>query len=77
MRARGRHCAICGKPGGQGMAAALKLLLDAGAGKGWHSTEWRDGKAHGPCVMREKRRANEATITATVAPPDGWDKPVY
>ncbi len=43
------------------MAAAVKVLTERAVERGvslrrWHNTEWRDAKAHGPCVTKEQRR---------------------
>ena len=46
----GRHCAICGKPGGTGMAAALRVL-------GYDRTATH---AHGPCVSAVQRKNRSA-----------------
>lgn len=55
----GRHCVICGRIGGAGMAAALGRLKDEAADRGltlnWSTTDTYDGKAHGPCFMRARR----------------------
>lgn len=58
-RPPGRHCVICGRPGGSGMAVALRSIQEEaqarGIDLGWASQEVYDGKAHGPCVIRTKR----------------------
>jgi hypothetical protein len=58
----GRHCVICGRMGGAGMAYAIRLLYKeaqrVGAPLNWHSTDIFDAKAHGDCVIREKGRIN-------------------
>ena len=43
----GRHCHICGKPGGVGAAFILREL-------GYE--DWNDGKAHSSCLQRAKRK---------------------
>lgn len=63
----GRRCAICGRIGGAGMARALRSIRaeaqDRGITLHWFapaSDDLSDGKAHGPCIMREKRRLHDA-----------------
>jgi UDP-N-acetyl-D-mannosaminuronate dehydrogenase len=63
----GRHCAICGKIGGTGLSQALRLLQGQakvlGVELNWHSLETIDGKAHGPCVIKEKARLYRIAVT--------------
>lgn len=55
---KGRHCAVCGKPGGSGQTIALRAL---GYGKGSPGILY----AHGNCVPaeRKKRAASEVIVT--------------
>lgn len=59
----GRRCVICGRIGGSGMAAALQSLKAEADARGirlrWHSFDLVDGKAHGPCMIREKRKLQQ------------------
>jgi hypothetical protein len=46
----GRHCHICGKPGGSGAATTLRMM-------GYE--DWRDGKAHGPCLIKARKKQHD------------------
>jgi hypothetical protein len=60
---KGRHCVICGREGGAGMERALRGVKEraeqAGLKFPWMDKDLYDGKAHGPCVIREQRKIND------------------
>jgi hypothetical protein len=52
MTPEGRHCAICGKPGGHPLKAALKLLGVPGS------------YAHSDCITKTRKALAKAALAA-------------